>query len=248
MKLIEKIQEMRETASANDRKICDLFLKDPAVASQYTITQAAGLARVSVAAVQRFCMHLGLSGYKEFHYAMTAELRQKPSENNEDAMNILLQRYQDTLEDMKSLDRQSIRELADDLRSGNRIFLLGRYRNSLPVQKLYTDLIRLGIPAMTGDNVIAYENLAYLMDDQSICVLFSVNADFSSYKETMEHISSSCKRVWLITCSENTRKDPSDLKRIVLPHVPSSSGMLEEHAVMMIFDEILTFQISSGKI
>lgn len=242
MNIIETLDYFKNSYTLNERKLYNLISKDPDLVHNYTITQIASLAGVSTSAMLRFCKRLGFNGYKEFKYEVESWLRSKNLNTvTDNPFSKIAYAYSDAILSMPALCEINMKKLADDIRKSDKVFALGRYRNKIASEKLAMNLTNLGITCMTASDLLTYEHYEKIIDKNSTVIVFSVLHDIRSYQTIIDDISQLTDKFWLVTHSGKKTRNLGFSNIMILPSTNSDILSLDQHAIMIVFIEMLTY-------
>ncbi len=247
MNIIETLDHFKNSYTTNEHKLYHLISEDPDLVHHYTITQIASLAGVSTSAMLRFCKRLGFNGYKEFKFEVESWLRSKNLNSvSDDPISKIANAYSDAVLSIPGSCDNSLKKLADDINSSDKVFALGRYRNKVVCEKLAMNMTNLGITCMTASDLLTYEHYEKIIDKNSTVIVFSVLHDMKSYQSIITDISQLTDKFWLIT---TTGKKTTNLGfSHVISLSPTQSGIisLDQQALLIILIEMLTYILRQG--
>ena len=216
------------------------------VVTRFTISQIAMMADTSVAAVLRFCKHLGFGGYKGFRSEIMIWQRQNieiPAAG-QDTVSALAHRYSEAIGALSELDRHVLNRLCKDIIGAKRVVILGRYRTSTAAEKLRMNLIDLGLTAITGTNTLDFQHLLYIIDENTAVIMFSTTGEVTDQKEFLSQLDDQTEKIWLITPVARAKMSAYAAHTIELPKVPVNQVFAGSQTVMMAFADILTAVLS----
>ena len=246
MDIIQKIIGYENELTDAERKVYRTVIDDPGVVTRFTISQIAMMADTSVAAVLRFCKHLGFGGYKDFRSEIMIWQRQNieiPAAG-QDTVSALAHRYSEAIGALSELDRHVLNRLCKDIIGAKRVVILGRYRTSTSAEKLRMNLIDLGLTAITGTNTLDFQHLLYIIDENTAVIMFSTTGEVTDQKEFLSQLDDQTGKIWLITPTARAKMSDYATHTIELPKVPVNQVFAGSQTVMMAFADILTAVLS----
>ena len=110
--IIQKIIGYENELTDAERKVYRTVIDDPGVVTRFTISQIAMMADTSVAAVLRFCKHLGFRGYKDFRSEIMIWQRQNSGKrvSETDTVSSLAHLYSEAIGALSALDRRELNQ------------------------------------------------------------------------------------------------------------------------------------------
>lgn len=246
MDIIQKIIGYENELTDAERKVYRTVIDDPGVVTRFTISQIAMMADTSVAAVLRFCKHLGFGGYKDFRSEIMIWQRQNSGKwvSETDTVSDLAFRYSEAIGALSGLDRDELKQLCADIIGAKRVVILGRYRTSTAAEKLSMNLIDLGLTAITGTNTLDFQHLLYIIDEHTAVIMFSTTGEVTDQKEFLSQLDDQTEKIWLITPAARAKMSAYAAHTIELPKVPVNQVFAGSQTVMMAFADILTAVLS----
>jgi len=241
MNLMETIWLNKSNFSKTELKVFDYIVNNPEHIGTYTITKIADLAQTSTSAVLRFCQVLGFNGYKDFRYAMVEYLKSNYQKPSTDVIDNFIDGYNDVLNQLKTLDRETFNKLAESLKSNSTNYLVGIYLSSLPVQELHHGLQDLDILSHYANDHIAASHLANNITKDSTLVYFSSSGssgNFTRFFSTL--INNMPQESYLVTLNPNTSLVKQFTNTIILPGKSlASQSIVDLQSIQTVFVELL---------
>ncbi|WP_105304286.1 MurR/RpiR family transcriptional regulator [Anaerolactibacter massiliensis] len=244
MSIIETIRSHEPEFSNAEKKLSQVILERPDLAADYTISQLADHADTSTSAVLRFCKTCGCSGFKEFHFHLVSWLSSRNS--SDDLVMDLASQYASAAQELGNLDRRKLSQLAQKIRTADRVFSLGRFRNEACARRLQINLIDQQIDCHCGSDELEYQHLLYLVSSHSAVVFFSAVGDIRSCRETAEQIADHAGYSVLITANPRAELSALTDDSIILPSLENRT--FSEQAVMLMFVDILSELVRHAQI
>ncbi len=246
MDIIQKTIGYENELTDAERKVYRTVIDDPGVVTRFTISQIAMMADTSVAAVLRFCKHLGFSGYKDFRSEIMIWQRQNSGKrvSETDTVSSLAHLYSEAIGALSGLDRRELNHLCKDITEADRVVILGRYRTSTAAEKLRMNLIDLGLTALCGTSVLDFQHLLYIIDEHTAVIMFSTTGEITDQKEFLSQLDDQTEKIWLITPAARAKMSDYATHTIELPKVPLNQVFAGSQTVMMAFADILTAVLS----
>lgn len=246
MDIVQKMKQSESEYTDAERKVYRTIMEDPTLVMRYTISQIAMMADTSVAAVLRFTQHLGFRGYKDFRYEIMnwQKENEKKEPDQKDIVSLLSESYANALREIGKLDRSVLRALCNDIRSADKVIILGRHRTSTAAEKLRMNLTDLGITAVTGTDLLAFQHLLYIIDEKTTVLMFSTTGEVREQKEFLSQLSAANQKIWLFTPVSKSKMSSYASHTIVLPSASVTHVFAGSQVVMMTFADILTALLS----
>ena len=246
MDIIQKMKQSESEYAAAELKVYRTVTQDPTLVMRYTISQIAMMADTSVAAVLRFTQHLGFKGYKDFRYEIMNWQKEsgKKEPDQKDIVSLLSENYANAVSEISKLDRSVLRDLCNDIRSADKVIILGRHRTSTAAEKLRMNLTDLGITAITGSDLLAFHHLLYIIDEKTAVLMFSTTGEVTEQKEFLSQLSAANQKTWLFTPVSKSKMSRYASHTIVLPSASVTHVFAGSQVIMMAFSDILTALLS----
>jgi len=242
MSILQRIQMATNQLAESEAKVAHAILQDPHVLEHYTITTLAQNSGTSTSAVLRFCHTLGFGGYKDFRYALTAELREGGGETGAvgDPMREVVRGMAEAVAALADLEADTLRELADAIVRARLVVCAGIHRSFLPADKLRMDLEDLGILALSGRDGVQLTHFANLVGDDTCTLIFSASGQASNYRAALDAGLAPRGSSWLITSNLHAQLASQVGHVIVLPSARRvGAAVVDEHPIAMAFVELL---------
>lgn len=232
-----------DNLTKGDKKVQKYILENPNRIEMLTINKLAANAGVSVATAQRFCQKIGFSGYKDFKNSFVAELVTKNNKNNETgkiAINYL-QKYQKIIEQLKGINENELKELADSLASKYTNYILGVYYSGVPAQLLTLQLQDLGLDTVCADDYTKGEHILENANPNSTIVLFSINGTKTHSLSFFGDAIKQSRNSFLITLNQKPEIAKIFKHTIILPGNDLNRTIpFDAQSITTIFIEILS--------
>ncbi len=252
MNVLEKMTLNEETYSKSEMKVYRTIKDKPELVVTNTITKIAQLSHTSVSAVLRFCQRLGYVGYKDFRFDMVQTLNHvdsnADSEKSGDYVSAIANLFSDTIRNLADLDREMLNRLVSDITQADMIYTMGLYRSYIPAEKCRISLTDQGKRTISIGDTISFSHIGYSLTEQSTILIFSVNGEGLYYEDTLKTLKNVTDRIYLVTFNPNPQLKKYISNIFVLPSADTVNlPTLDEHAVMMVFIEILTTMMIHSK-
>lgn len=198
---------MRDSFSANERRIADFILENSQYLRDYSSQQLAQAVNVSQSSIVKFSQKLGYKGYPDLKLAInesvvTARLTEsdRPSSNEADSVTLLQQlsgSSADVISQLHTLNKASeVKAFAKQLIMANRVFFMATTLGKESCQVLAQQLFNFGIPSTLFENEpqlhgflnqpVKQGDLLVLMDDAEY------SPGLSSLLQTASHLGTKC--------------------------------------------------------
>lgn len=251
MNIIELIKSNINSLSKSDQKIGKYIISNPEVIEMYTILKLSELTNTSTSAVLRFCKKLGFKGYSEFRYEIIRYLHKESinskAENNDPVVQII-DYYKNSINNFINIDRQIFTKLVELIDDASQIFSFGIYKSSLVAHKLKYNLIDCGKAVTLISDSVTLNHSEFIIDNDSLLIIFSVSGSNFETENFLKNNQDKSFRTCLITCNKNAKLKKYTEHEIIIPTVSSPLyEHFDEHALMIVFVEILTLYYTNNK-
>ena len=249
LNVMQRIELNAENYTNAEKKVYKLVVEKPHLIEKYTIVKIADFSGVSKSAVLRFCQRLGYRGYSEFRYDMVTYLHHESMhpKNTATIPSQIAERYAQALNSLRSIDVPILEAFIADIKKADYIHTFGLYNSGIVAQYFKNTFQNYGKIVLVSEEEISINRAAFTLTDKSLVVDFSISGSkgyaTSFFKET-EKIGYSS---YLITCNPNAYTKKYVDKTILLPAIaPMNQNTLNEHALVMVFIEILGYMYVSN--
>lgn len=235
----------RSGLSQSEAKVQAYIQKNPNRIEMLTINKLAANAGTSVASVQRYCRTLGFSGYKEFKFAFVNSISKVEKEKNIGELSLnYLNKYQNIIDQMKSLDKSVLRLLVNSLISSSTNYCLGVYYSEIPARLLALELQDLGTNTFLADDYTHGEHILENASADSTIVVFSITGTNLHYQEFWGEAIEHCNNTFLITLNPDAELSSDFKHTIVLPGEKLSQQMpFDPQTIPTLFVELLIQEV-----
>ncbi len=239
---MQRIQPNVDSYTKSEKKIYELIINSPFLIEKHTIVKVAEISGSSKSAVLRFCQRLGYKGYSEFRYDMIKYLHNSPTAHTQDIGMIahITGNYMDALRAINDIDQNRIKNLINAIKKADIIQTFGLFTSVLPAQYFRNIFQNYGKIVMISSDEITINRSAYILTSDSLVINFSASGSRGYTTSFLKDNKSIGFQSYLITCNPNALNRKYVDHTIVLPSPQQINGnMLNEHAIMLVFLEIL---------
>lgn len=242
--IMQKIELNVENYTNAEKKVYDLIINKPFLIEKYTIVKIAEISGSSKSAVLRFCQRLGYKGYSEFRYDMVKYLHSKSDAPFEELGIIphITNNYVNALQALNDVNMSLVNELINDIKKADLIQTFGLFYSALPAQYFQNTFQSYGKIIMTGTDEISVNRSAFTLTDKSLVISFSISGSKNYTTAFFKETKNIGYKSYLITCNPYAHNSKYVSRTIVLPSIqPINQNTLNEHALIMIFIEIIAY-------
>ena len=244
--MINKIKNNIPNFSKSEKKVCDLLIKNPELILTNTISSLSRLANTSTSAVLRFCKTLGYSGYKDFCADMIYHLKSTEQEDVRNPIQDITTSYTKALEQINALDSGLIEKLCKKIETADIVYCYGLYRSYLPAEKLQINLKERGVVSIASESPVAFSHNTNISSPDSLIILFSQSGEEHFFMPLVKLASENLTEVWLVPTTPTSFMEDYVSHTITLPAAfPNENIILDNIPVMMVFAELLSYQVNN---
>lgn len=251
MELMQRISVYYSGFSKSERKTCDLILKTPSIIVENSIAEAAKIYNVSASSIVRMTKKLGYTGYSEFRYVLQASINSKHETENKSLVNKVLSIYNNAINNFETyFDEELIKKFVKDLNQ-SRFFTIGIGNSSLPAKQLTYMFYTQKKWGECIDDAVKINYLAENLQENDMIIIFSVSANFETYKKFLEECKLKKIKTTLITQNSDSPLNKYTDYVFVLPtityplHNDITPHYLENRSLFFVFiDIIITYYIN----
>lgn len=257
MSPLERIENGIGSYTKAERAAADYFLKHPSDVVGSTITSISEASGLSKTAIMRMCQRIGYSGYAELRFSMekylaavgpiTASSRQgetvESMQHLADTYSSYLRRVSDVI------DIEQLAIMARGICQAKRISIWGVNRTHEGVMQLSNRLMRLGIFNQASSDIITMVDIAAILGEGDLCIVFSMNGRGTDYAPLMDSIVNRGGEVYLITMNPEIDLINHATQAVTLPWISRDYefGTLEDQIIVFMYLEILLDEISKAR-
>lgn len=236
-----------DNLSKSDKKILAYINKYPQKVELFTINQLALEVKTSVASVQRLCQKLGYSGFREFKFELSKNLKEL-YKKDQNSSNYYLSKISNIVSNI-SIDDKNSNILVKELTNGYPNILLGSYYSGLPAYYLYDGLIDLGYSADCATNTTDGEHLLNTVLDETTIVLFSIHGLLEKYRNYWRVLLDYKRNsTFLITMNKESKLQDYFSHTIFLPGISLANQFpIDPQTIPMLYIEMLLNKIYNLK-
>lgn len=255
--MMDPISQLRQNYSnltKSEQKLADYILEDPRRLLSGNISQVAGHADSSNAALVRLSQKLGYNGFSEFRFSMNRYLlshgadASPSSDLAKDPMQRMIDTYVQYMNQIPNFVRQDqLEQIARSICSARRIIIWGCNRTYQSAQQLSHRLCRLGIFNKCTDDWVVMSDDAEIMKEQDLCILLSIaGRGFAGRESLVTSLRKSGCQTLLITMNPKQSLAKEVNQMLVLPWISNdtSTNFFEDQIIMYMGLELLLAEVA----
>lgn len=244
--------------SKSERNVCDLFYKNPKLFENSSITDLSKLYGVSVSSIQRFAKQIGYTGFSEFKFALSSNL--KLDDANEDTKDTIysqfINHYSNINKFLLNSDIEAkIRLIGSLIHKSNRTYVVGSGTSSLPALSMSYILRSYGFDVTAYDNSMDLQLLSNIINKDDLVLIFSVSLNDSIYQNFIKNIRNIKGCIIIgITMNPDSKLIPLlDYSLLIQPQLKmiqmsnTENRILNNHSIFMTISELLCFYVQIEK-
>lgn len=251
---ITQLRQQYSNLTKAEQKLADYILEEPRRILTGKISEIAGSADSSNAALIRLSQKLGYNGFSEFRFSMNRYLLSHGTENSQDPdeaddpMQRMIGTYVRYLNQIPHfVCRDQLQQIARMISSARRISIWGFNRTYQSARQLSNRLGRLGIFNKCTDDWVVMADDAEIMDEHDLCILISVEGRGFAGKESI--VSSLSKRgcqTLLITMNPKHPLVKEMQHVLTLPWIShdTSTNFFEDQIILYMGLELLLYEVA----
>ena len=249
MNFMENLQLHSSALTKNERKAFDMILEDLKMVQTCSIQELSDRIDVTKTTIMRFCQKMGYSGYSEFKYALIQYVNTVTDHTDEEEtgrIHEITGIYSDTILLLRhALQKKTLKQLAEKIRSARRVYLAGLVNSSVSARQLYYSLLMFGIEASVLESREAVKSVDLCVQKEDIMIVYSVSGNSEIIDQILElKENTGCEIVLVTSNAANTKAKHFD-DTVVLPALSVPRGSLVENVpVYSVFNAILLSYIS----
>lgn len=181
--LLDRLRERLDELNRSERKVANVILEDPTVATSLSIASLAQAASVSEPTVNRFCRNFGAKGYPDFKIKLAQSLAggtpyvTRAVEPSDSATQYTQKIFGATIaaldEAQREVDMASIERMVDYLTQAKQIHFFGLGASGAVAQDAQHKFFRFNIPVMAYVDVLMQRMVAAACHTGDVVVVIS---------------------------------------------------------------------------
>ena len=181
--LLDRLRERLEELNRSERKVANVILEDPTVATSLSIASLAQAASVSEPTVNRFCRNFGAKGYPDFKIKLAQSLAggtpyvTRAVEPGDTATQYTHKIFGATIaaldEAQREIDMAAIERMVDYLTQAKQIHIFGLGASGAVAQDAQHKFFRFNLPVMAYVDVLMQRMVAAACHTGDVVVIIS---------------------------------------------------------------------------
>jgi len=181
--LLDRLRERLEELNRSERKVANVILEDPTVATSLSIASLAQAASVSEPTVNRFCRNFGAKGYPDFKIKLAQSLAggtpyvTRAVEPGDTATQYTHKIFGATIaaldEAQREIDMAAIERMVDYLTQAKQIHIFGLGASGAVAQDAQHKFFRFNLPVMAYIDVLMQRMVAAACHTGDVVVIIS---------------------------------------------------------------------------
>lgn len=181
--LLDRLRERLEELNRSERKVANVILEDPTVATSLSIASLAQAASVSEPTVNRFCRNFGAKGYPDFKIKLAQSLAggtpyvTRAVEPGDSATQYTHKIFGATIaaldEAQREIDMAAIERMVDYLTQAKQIHIFGLGASGAVAQDAQHKFFRFNLPVMAYIDVLMQRMVAAACHTGDVVVIIS---------------------------------------------------------------------------
>ncbi|MGO2008426.1 MurR/RpiR family transcriptional regulator [Vreelandella alkaliphila] len=181
--LLDRLRERLEELNRSERKVANVILEDPAVATSLSIASLAQAASVSEPTVNRFCRNFGAKGYPDFKIKLAQSLAggtpyvTRAVEPGDTATQYTQKIFGATIaaldEAQREVDMAAVERMVDYLTQAKQIHFFGLGASGAVAQDAQHKFFRFNLPVMAYVDVLMQRMVAAACHTGDVVVIIS---------------------------------------------------------------------------
>ncbi|RUR26742.1 MurR/RpiR family transcriptional regulator [Vreelandella andesensis] len=181
--LLDRLRERLEELNRSERKVANVILEDPAVATSLSIASLAQAASVSEPTVNRFCRNFGAKGYPDFKIKLAQSLAggtpyvTRAVEPSDSATQYTQKIFGATIaaldEAQRDVDMAAVERMVDYLTQAKQVHFFGLGASGAVAQDAQHKFFRFNLPVMAYVDVLMQRMVAAACHTGDVVVIIS---------------------------------------------------------------------------
>ncbi|MDN3559727.1 MurR/RpiR family transcriptional regulator [Vreelandella neptunia] len=181
--LLDRLRERLEELNRSERKVANVILEDPTVATSLSIASLAQAASVSEPTVNRFCRNFGAKGYPDFKIKLAQSLAggtpyvTRAVEPGDTATQYTHKIFGATIaaldEAQREIDMGAVERMVDYLTQAKQIHIFGLGASGAVAQDAQHKFFRFNLPVMAYIDVLMQRMVAAACHTGDVVVIIS---------------------------------------------------------------------------
>ncbi len=181
--LLDRLRERLEELNRSERKVANVILEDPTVATSLSIASLAQAASVSEPTVNRFCRNFGAKGYPDFKIKLAQSLAggtpyvTRAVEPGDSATQYTHKIFGATIaaldEAQREIDMGAVERMVDYLTQAKQIHIFGLGASGAVAQDAQHKFFRFNLPVMAYIDVLMQRMVAAACHTGDVVVIIS---------------------------------------------------------------------------
>ncbi|QPI63304.1 MurR/RpiR family transcriptional regulator [Vreelandella venusta] len=181
--LLDRLRERLEELNRSERKVANVILEDPAIATSLSIASLAQAASVSEPTVNRFCRNFGAKGYPDFKIKLAQSLAggtpyvTRAVEPGDTATQYTHKIFGATIaaldEAQREVDMAAVERMVDYLTQAKQIHFFGLGASGAVAQDAQHKFFRFNLPVMAYVDVLMQRMVAAACHTGDVVVIIS---------------------------------------------------------------------------
>ena len=181
--LLDRLRERLEELNRSERKVANVILEDPTVATSLSIASLAQAASVSEPTVNRFCRNFGAKGYPDFKIKLAQSLAggtpyvTRAVEPGDSATQYTHKIFGATIaaldEAQRDIDMGAVERMVDYLTQAKQIHIFGLGASGAVAQDAQHKFFRFNLPVMAYIDVLMQRMVAAACHTGDVVVIIS---------------------------------------------------------------------------
>lgn len=181
--LLDRLRERLEELNRSERKVANVILEDPTVATSLSIASLAQAASVSEPTVNRFCRNFGAKGYPDFKIKLAQSLAggtpyvTRAVEPGDSATQYTHKIFGATIaaldEAQREIDMAAVERMVDYLTQAKQIHIFGLGASGAVAQDAQHKFFRFNLPVMAYIDVLMQRMVAAACHTGDVVVIIS---------------------------------------------------------------------------
>ncbi len=222
-----KLQEISDTLSTTERRICGLILSNPSKVCLMNVTELANYCNTSPATITRMCKSLGYSGYKDFIKDLMLDVSYYMKDEHSDCdytevtpddsiTNVINKVCNNNILAIKNslhvMDVEAITQAVNWIVDAKKVRIFGLGGSSVAALDAEFKFLRIGIDAKASTSLHEQIFVASALTKNDVAILIS----YSGETEEMIEVANLCKKVGvrmiaITRYSKNTLSNIADI-------------------------------------
>lgn len=255
-----KLREIKDSLTPAEKKVADYVLEFPEEVTQYSINMLATKSKTSDASVVRLCKTLGYGGYRQFVVSISAELASRTTESGEEytdiqpgddidtiIKNVSLNNCRSIEDTLMVIDKESVKNSVELLRSAKRIYFYGIGASGLVCMDAQQKFMRINKICFAHTDGHTQLTSASMLEKNDVAVVISNTGTTVEILETLKLIKKTQASIIAITrYGKNVLSNSADqVLFISTPEMTIRSGAMGSRIAMLNIVDILFSGVAS---